>query len=65
MLFSSSFIIIYFIITQSHCIAVVFSLRKNETMELPPALTSVIDKSIEYVYSFKPLFEPTVILGTS
>jgi hypothetical protein len=30
---------------------------------LPEVLTSVIDASIEYVYSFGPLAEKTVILG--
>lgn len=31
-------------------------------MELPESVTSVIDKGIEYIYSFGPVFEPTVVL---
>jgi hypothetical protein len=33
-------------------------------MELPEALTSVIDGSIQFIYSFQPLAEQTLVLGT-
>lgn len=32
-------------------------------MDLPPAVTSLIDGAIEFVYSFGPMFECTVVLG--
>ena len=32
-------------------------------MELPVALTNFLDKSIEQIYAFGPVFEPTVVLG--
>lgn len=34
-------------------------------MELPVALTNFLDKSLEQIYSFGPVFEPTVILVPS
>ena len=32
-------------------------------MEIPEPVAAVIDSSIEYIYSFTPLVEKTVILG--
>lgn len=32
-------------------------------MELPEAVTSVIDEGLEYIYGFGPVFEPTVVLA--
>ena len=34
-------------------------------MELPEALTNVLDQSIQFIYSFEPLVVPTVCLGES
>jgi hypothetical protein len=33
-------------------------------MELPEAVTSVIDGAIQFVYSFEPLADKTLVLGT-
>ena len=34
-------------------------------MELPSAVTGAIDGAIEFIYSFGPLVEHTVVLGKS
>jgi hypothetical protein len=33
-------------------------------MQLPVAITSVLDAALEHLYGLKPLIEPTVVLGT-
>jgi len=33
------------------------------TMQIPEAVTSVIDDGLEFIYSFQPLVEPTLFLG--
>jgi hypothetical protein len=30
---------------------------------LPPVVTELLDKSLEFIYSFEPLVAPTVVLG--
>jgi hypothetical protein len=30
---------------------------------LPPAVTAFLDSGLEFVYSFQPYAEPTVVLG--
>jgi hypothetical protein len=36
----------------------------REAMDLPVALTNVIDQGLELIYSLGPVFQPTVVLGT-
>ena len=36
----------------------------SPTMQLPDAAVAVIDASLKFVYSFQPLVEKTVVLGT-
>lgn len=33
-------------------------------IEIPESITTVIDGSLDYIYSFEPLVAKTVILGT-
>ena len=30
---------------------------------LPTAVTKVLDQGLEFIYSYGPVFEPTVVLG--
>jgi hypothetical protein len=34
-------------------------------MQLPVAITSVLDAALEHLYGLKPLVEPTIVLGTT